>query len=227
MGSRTTCLVVKLNRGQQKLKKRPEVGLLVAIVCLAAISAPVAAQQQFGGLRVLVTDQTGSVIPGAEVDFGGKVLIRPVFGVSDDHGLVIRNSLPPGNYTVTVRFPGFQTAVNEEVVVQAGRIFSVEIALKVGQLDSTIVVEAGQAAIDTFKSESAATYAGQGITDAPGGRDFSDYARFTPSVNIEAQAGNVTYRGQRVSVESPSTGPPARRTSSTSTVSIPRACTTG
>ncbi len=198
MGSRTTCLVVKLNRGQQKLKKRPEVGLLVAIVCLAAISAPVAAQQQFGGLRVLVTDQTGSVIPGAEVDFGGKVLIRPVFGVSDDHGLVIRNSLPRGNYTVTVRFPGFQTAVNEEVVVQAGRIFSVEMALKVGQLDSTIVVEAGQAAIDTFKSESAATYAGQGITDAPGGRDFSDYARFTPSVNIEAQAGNVTYRGQSV-----------------------------
>ena len=34
--------------------------------------------------------------------------------------------------------------------------------------------------------------------DGPGGRDFSDYARFTPSVNIEAQAGNVTYRGQSV-----------------------------
>ena len=180
------------------MKKRHEARLLVAIACLAAISAPAAAQQQFGGLRVLVTDPTGSVIPGAEVEFGSRVLIRPVFGVSDDHGLVIRNSLPPGNYTVTVRFPGFQTAVNEEIAVQAGRIFSVEMALEVGQLDSTIVVEAGQAAIDTFKSESAAIYTGQRITDAPGGRDFSDYARFTPSVNIEAQAGDVTYRGQNV-----------------------------
>ncbi len=88
------------------MKKRHEARLLVAIACLAAISAPAAAQQQFGGLRVLVTDPTGSVIPGAEVEFGSRVLIRPVFGVSDDHGLVIRNSLPPGNYAVTVRFPG-------------------------------------------------------------------------------------------------------------------------
>ena len=180
------------------MEKRHEALLAVVVVCLVSIVAPAVAQQQVGGLRVLVTDQTGSIIPGAEVEFGGQVLIRPVIGVSDDHGLVIRNSLPPGKYTVSVRFPGFRTSVNEDIVVEAGRIFSVETALEVGQIDSTIVVEAGQAAIDTFKSESATIHTGQSIIDAPGGRDFSDYARFTPSVNIEAQSGNVTYRGKNV-----------------------------
>ncbi len=81
--------------------------LLLAVACLVAIRAPVVAQQQVGGLRVIVTDQTGSVIPGAEVEFNSAVLIRPVFGVSDDQGLVINSSLPPGNYTVIVRFPEF------------------------------------------------------------------------------------------------------------------------
>ena len=181
-----------------RMKKRPEARLLLAVACLIAIHVPAVAQQQAGALRVLVTDQTDSVIPGAEVEFNSAVLIRPVFGVSDDQGLVVNSSLPPGNYTVIVRAPDFQTAVNEEVVVQVGRSFSVKMVLEVGRIDSMIVVEAGTAAIDTFKSESASVYRGERLTNAAGGRDFTDYTRFTPSVNIEAQTGDVTHRGQKV-----------------------------
>ena len=170
----------------------------LAVVCLLAIRAPLVAQQQAGGLRVTVTDQTSSVLAGAEVEFNSSVLIRPVFGVADAHGLVIHDSLPPGSYTVIVRLPGFQTAVHEDVVVQVGRSFSIETVLAVGPIDSTIMVEAGTAAIDTFKSESASVYTGARLTNAAGGRDFSDYARYTPSVNIEAQAGDVTHRGHGV-----------------------------
>ena len=157
------------------MRKWWEAFLLIASVCLVAMPTPIAAQQQVGGLRVIVTDQTGSVIPGAEVELNSAALIRPAFGISDDQGLVINTNLPSGNYTVAVRFPGFQTAVNEEVVV-----------------------EAGTASIDTFKSESATVYTGDRLTDAAGGRDFTDYARFTPSVNIEAQAGNVDHKGRKV-----------------------------
>ena len=60
----------------------------MAVVSLVAMPVPAVAQQQVGGLRVLVIDQTVSVIPGAEVEFGSRVLIRSVFGVSDDQGLV-------------------------------------------------------------------------------------------------------------------------------------------
>ena len=168
------------------------------LVCLTVMRVPVVGQQQVGGLRVILTDPSGSLIPGAEVEFQGSALIRPVVSVSDDQGLVINNSLPPGTYTLIARCPGFQTAVKEEVVVQVGRSFSVEMALEVGRVESTIVVEAGRAAIDTFKSEAASVYTGERLTNAAGGRDFTDYARFAPSVNIEALAGDVTYRGQDV-----------------------------
>ena len=168
------------------------------IVCLIAVHVPLAGQQQVGGLRVILTDPSGSLIPGAEVEFRSSALIRPVFGVSDDQGRIVNNSLPPGNYTVIARCPGFQTSVKEEVVVQVGRSYSVGMALEVGRVESTIVVEAGGATIDTFKSEAASVYGGEDLTSAAGGRDFTDYARFAPSVNIEPLSGNVSYRGQGV-----------------------------
>ncbi|MDE0626379.1 MAG: carboxypeptidase-like regulatory domain-containing protein, partial [Bryobacterales bacterium] len=156
------------------------------------------AQQHVGGLHVLVTDQTGSVIPGAEVEFRSPALIRPVLAVTDEHGSVFNSNLPPGNYSVKVRAEDFQTVMNEDVLVQIGRTFLVEMPLEVGRVDSTIVVEAGTAVIDTFNSEQASIFSGDRLTNAAGGRDFTEYARYTPSVNIEALAGNVSHKGRTV-----------------------------
>ena len=58
-----------LRHDLRRLKKLRKVLLPLAIVSLFALPVPVVAQQQVGGLRVLVTDRTGSVIPGAEVEF--------------------------------------------------------------------------------------------------------------------------------------------------------------
>ena len=170
----------------------------MAILCLAAQPAVVSAQQQVGGLRVIVTDQTGGVIPEAEIEFDSEALIRPVAAKANDQGLLLNNSLPPGTYSVTVRAPEFQTAVTEDIAVQVGKTFSVEVSLEVGQVDSTIVVEGGSAAIDTYRSESASLYSGTELLNAAGGRDFSDYSRLTPSVNIEAQSGSVVHKGRSV-----------------------------
>ncbi len=78
-----------LRHDLRRLKKLRKALLIVAVVSLVAMPVPVVAQQQVGGFRVPVIDQTVSVIPGAEVEFGSRVLIRAVFGVSDDQGLVI------------------------------------------------------------------------------------------------------------------------------------------
>lgn len=169
--------------------------LLLAFSCVFAAPPPSAAQQQAGELRVSVTDQSGSVISGAEVELSSAALIRPILGLSDDHGRFVNSGLPPGTYTVTARFPEFQTAVKGDVAVRVGRSYSVAMTLEVGRIDSTIVVEAGTATIDTFKSESASIFSGDRLTNAPGGRDFTDYARFAPSVNIEALAGGISVDG--------------------------------
>ncbi len=156
------------------------------------------AQQQVGGLRVTVTDQTGGVIPGAEVELISTALIRAALATTNEKGLVINHSLPPGDYTVTARSEGFQTVVNEGVLVETGRTYSVAMTLMLGEVDSMIVVEAGAASIDTFKSESASVYGGDRLINAAGGRDFTNYARFLPSVNIEPQTGILNHKGRTV-----------------------------
>ncbi len=166
--------------------------------CLVVTDGRAVAQQQVGGLRVLVTDQTGSVIPGAEVEFSSPALIRSTLAVSDEQGLVINDTLPPGNYSVRVRAEDFRSAVSEEVLIQIGRTFQVEIALEVGPVDTTVVVEAGTAVIDTFNSEHASVLTGDRLTNAAGGRDFAEYVDYVPSVNIEALAGNVSHKGRTV-----------------------------
>ena len=171
---------------------------LIFAICSIAPHGHAVAQQQVGGLRVLVTDQTGGAIPGAEVEFRSAALIRPALGTTDEQGLAFNGNLPPGDYTVRVQAEDFQAAVTTNVAVQIGRTFLVEMPLEVGQLDSTIVVEAGTAVIDTFKSEQSAVFAGNRLTDAAGGRDFTDYARYAPSVNIEALAGNASHKGRSV-----------------------------
>ena len=177
------------------MSKRLSGSVLVALLA-TAVSA--VSQQQAGGLRITVTDQTGGVIPGAEVELAGDALIRPARALTNEEGLVINNSLPRGDYRVTARAPGFRTAVNESVQVETGRTYSVPMTLLLGEVDTSVVVEAGGAAIDTFKSESASVYAGQRMVDAAGGRDFTNYARFLPSVNIEAQTGILSHKGRVV-----------------------------
>ena len=171
---------------------------LLAALCTTWGIAPIYGQQQFGGLRVVVTDESGAAIPDADVELDSSAMIRTAKGSTNTQGVMINATLAPGIYQVTVRSPEFQDATQDGVVVEIGRTFSVEFELEVGQLDTEIVVSSSASVIDTYRSESASVYSGGDLVDAAGGRDFADYAHFTPSVNVEAQSGNVYHRGQQV-----------------------------
>jgi len=168
------------------------------VTCIISTTTQIYGQQQFGGLRVVVIDQTGAGIPDAEVELESSALIRTVKGRTNTEGLMLNSSLPPGIYRVWVKSPEFQDADRGNVIVQIGRTFSVEFELEVGQVETEIVVESRAAVIDTYQSESASVYSGDDLVDAAGGRDFTDYAHFMPSVNVEAQSGNVYHRGRQV-----------------------------
>lgn len=183
--------------GADASRLRIQIAAVSLLVCAGAVTSAVG-QQQVGGLRVAVSDQTGGVIPGADAELGSPALIRPDSATTNRQGLAIFNNLPPGKYGVTVHAAGFQTAVSEDIDVQIGRTLTVEIALEVGAVDTEVVVVSGATGIDTYRSESASVFSGSLLTDAAGGRDFADYAHFAPSVNIEAQSGRVSHRGRPV-----------------------------
>ena len=76
------------------------------------LATPLYAQQNNNAnqsqLRLVIVDQTGAGIPGADVTVTPKSGGAPVTYKSDDRGLATSPQLTPGDVVVHVEFPGFQ-----------------------------------------------------------------------------------------------------------------------
>ncbi|HWR36819.1 MAG TPA: carboxypeptidase regulatory-like domain-containing protein [Clostridia bacterium] len=167
--------------------------LLVMLLCL--ITVPVLAQQQTGELVIKATDPSGAVIADATITLTSTALIRPVEGTTDSTGTFRATALPSGTYKVNAAKTGFAKAVRDNVTVQLGRSFAIEMPLKVGASAETVEVSSSAVQIDTFKSESSDAVQGGTMLSVPGTRDFADYAKLTPSVNNETMAAGISVDG--------------------------------
>jgi len=97
-----------------------------ALLILTAASAMPCAGQQTGSLHVTVTDESGSVIPNANVDVVG---LANCSGVSGLDGVVAIDGLPPGTYRIHVKARGVQDAELSGVVVVGGKRNDATIAM--------------------------------------------------------------------------------------------------
>src|SRR3989441_8133056 len=96
-----------------------------------------------------VKDQTGAVLPGAEVtvtqtDTGARRTV-----VSDETGSYVLANLPIGPYRLEVMLPGFRTYVQTGIVLQVGSNPTIPVVLAVGQVSEQIEVAADAALVET------------------------------------------------------------------------------
>jgi hypothetical protein len=94
-------------------------------------------------VSVLVTDQTGAVIPAAEVNFKNSSTV--ITRTTERDGSIIV-TLPPGHYLVTVGARGFETARITDFTAQ-DRSMALRVALRVGASSSPIVFGASSSPI--------------------------------------------------------------------------------
>ncbi len=120
-------------------------------VFLLILSAGLAyAQTEKATLRGTVTDQSGAVVPGADIvvtDLVTNVEVRKL--VSDSNGNFEVPDLKPGTYRVKVDMSGFRSFVADGVKLDGGQIRRVDVSLQVGSTSETVTVEAGAAVIQT------------------------------------------------------------------------------
>jgi hypothetical protein len=99
--------------------------LLSIVSCALLLFTASASAQATRQAKLLLTvvDQTGAVIPNADVtavraDEPAKKLIGPV--KSDEKGLATLEGLAPGTYLIEAQFPGFETRVMKDIRLRAG-----------------------------------------------------------------------------------------------------------
>src|ERR1039457_218023 len=106
-------------------------------ILLLAVALSAMAQTGTGTLRGTMTDDSGGVIPAANVTLTGKGVAKTAQTQVD--GSYVFQGLDPGQYTVKVAFPGF-APINKPVNVTAGGNLVVPIQMVVAADKQEITV---------------------------------------------------------------------------------------
>ena len=140
--------------------------LILAILLLGSISAM--AQTGGGGtIQGTVTDPGGAVVPGATVVATNVATSVETTKQTNDAGIYRISPLPPGEYKVVVSFTGFQTVIQEKVIVDALTTVTVNLALQVGKVSETVTVADAPAQLNTSDPRLGTTIRNELYTNLP------------------------------------------------------------
>jgi hypothetical protein len=171
-----------------------------ALFILALCSSSVVVNAQTyteGAIAGTVFDSTGAVLPGASISIVNNGTNAQISLKSDASGYYKAPQLAPGNYTVTVAGPGFETFKEVSVIVEVNEVTEVSPHMVTGAATTNVEVT-GEAPVLNFESpEISSTLSTHDIQDLPlnGGR-WSDMALLTPGAVGDSNGfGLISFRG--------------------------------
>ncbi|MGH9660824.1 MAG: carboxypeptidase-like regulatory domain-containing protein, partial [Bryobacteraceae bacterium] len=99
------------------------------------------AQSYTAAVRGVVSDATGSGVPGAKVVIteADRNVQRPA--TTDSQGRFVLPALPPGGYTLTVEASGFRRHVQSAFRLEVQQQATIDIQLQIGDLATSVEVE--------------------------------------------------------------------------------------
>lgn len=128
---------------------RRYLGLVVLVVACAADADLWAQAVTLAQISGTVRDESGALVPGAEVKVTQTDTGYSRTVVTDDTGAYAIPNLPVGPYRLEVSMPGFSTYVQTGIVLQVRSNPSIHVTLKVGGISERIEVNAGAAMVET------------------------------------------------------------------------------
>ncbi len=169
-----------------QVKMRHTSTLYVLLVGLILLSGTLMAQVLKGSISGTATDPQGAVVPGAKVTITNNATGTSQSTTSDNAGLFRFNLIPAGEYKVEIVASGFSSAVQNNVVVAAGRDTGIgSIKLNVGQASTTVEVTAAAPLIESTQSQVTNTFAGTTLSTFAGVQEnegLDTLALFVPGV---------------------------------------------
>jgi len=160
--------------------------LLFLLISLALVAVVATAQVQNGQFNGTVLDPSGAAIPNAKVTVTNLGTNLSVTATTNQSGGYMARELPPGNYKITAEAPGFRTASNTNVTLNAGSIQRVDMRMEIGQASQTVEVSGEASAVQTDDSKLASTVSTTQIQNLPlNGRNVYDLMQLAPgAVNV-------------------------------------------
>lgn len=166
----------------------PRTGFLCAAIAIGAASAVLFGQAVNGSVVGSITDNSGAVVPSANVTITDVNTSVSHQAQTDGSGYYSFPDVAPGTYKVTVEKEGFATSVRSGVEVPVNATVRVDVALKLGQVTQQITVSETVPLLQTETAETGRTLTALQVADLPLGtnRNFQNLLLLTPGTNGSA-----------------------------------------
>lgn len=179
----------------EKWMRVAAVAVLLALA-LAIPSSTAAQSMATGTIQGRVTDESGAVIPGAQIIVrnAGTNLERSL--TSDEQGNFRAVLLPPGRYEVTASTQGFATVKRPEIDVEVGSVATVNFEMKVAAGEEVVIVTDTAPVTEPERTEVTTVVDQRAVETLPiNGRRWENFVLLTPGVAPDGDFGLVSYRG--------------------------------
>jgi hypothetical protein len=182
--------------GKSMLKPRAVVWL-IALAVSSLLSLPVGAQLNTGTILGTVTDATGAVVPGANVEVQNQDTGLVQTATSNSVGEYVVPSLAIGRYRVTVSLHGFKRRVIENLTLRVSDRLRVDAGLETGQLSEKVTVTGETPLVDTASTTLGGVVNSQQVHDLPlNGRSVTELIGLVPGVMLRGGANQQSVGGQ-------------------------------
>src|SRR5512147_1496999 len=114
------------------LTSRRHLWLIFSIAAIFVAAFAPAALAQGARLEGIVKDASQAVIPGVTVTATNDGTGISYTSLTNDTGLYVFVTLPPGNYTLTCELQGFKRYINKGLVLTVGATLTINITLETG-----------------------------------------------------------------------------------------------
>jgi hypothetical protein len=167
---------------------------LVMMFALSLLPGRIAgAQESTGSINGIVTDQQGSVIPGAKISVRNTATQVVTSGVTNSDGSYLVQTLNVGSYTVTIEATGFKTVVATNVSIEAANIVKLDEQMSPGTTTSTVEVNAGGTTLETEKIANSTTLEEKLVQGAPVVPATGSFRDSTLLINLTPGASGSFY----------------------------------
>ena len=142
------------------------------------------AQVLYGSVTGTVTDQSGAVIPSAQITISNESTSLKRETTSDTSGQFRILDLPEGTYTIMVTATGFQAFKKTGIPVVIGQVNSQDLQLAVGSTAQEVTVQASAVVLQTQKAVVQTAISSYAVSNLPLNtyRNFQSVALLAPGV---------------------------------------------
>jgi hypothetical protein len=174
--------------------------VLLAWLCLLLLPTNhAAAQVDEGSIAGTVTDDTGAVVPNANVTVTNTDIGLTLTGMTNSSGEFTFSPVRIGHYSVTVSSKGFQKTTQQNLTVNIAEHLQVPITLKTGEISETVEVTTAPPTLQSDESSVGQVVTEKTINDLPlNGRNFTFLAQLgagtqTPQADTRGNANSGAF----------------------------------